>query len=239
MGSLHPWEGNMEPFRLWGNIYFVGTKPASTHIIDTGDGLIMIDPGYQHSLYLVLENMRKVGLNPMDIKYIVHTHGHIDHYDPETVSHFVHADSNVTILSPRSVWDSIRKAKGENNFVCVSSGVIWTAGDVEIRTVSAVHSDPFAVGFVLKTGEKRYYIAGDTLYSRQLAKEISEPIDVAFLPINGKGNNMNATDAAKLASELDAKLAIPVHFGMLDDLDATVFAYENKMIPEIYKDFEL
>lgn len=79
MGSLHPWEGYMEPFRLWGNIYFVGTKPASTHIIDTGAGLIMIDSGYQHSLYLVLENMRKVGLDPMDIKYIVHTHGHIDH----------------------------------------------------------------------------------------------------------------------------------------------------------------
>ena len=79
MGSLHPWEGYMEPFRLWGNIYFVGTKPASTHIIDTGEGLIMIDPGYQHSLYLVLENMRKLGLDPMDIKYIVHTHGHIDH----------------------------------------------------------------------------------------------------------------------------------------------------------------
>ena len=77
--SLHPWEGYIPPFRLWGNIYFVGTKPASTHIIDTGDGLIMLDSGYQHSLYLVLENMRKVGLDPMDIKYIVHTHGHIDH----------------------------------------------------------------------------------------------------------------------------------------------------------------
>lgn len=71
--------GYMEPFRLWGNIYFVGTQPASTHIIDTGAGLIMIDPGYQHSLYLVLQNMHKVGLDPMDIKYIVHTHGHIDH----------------------------------------------------------------------------------------------------------------------------------------------------------------
>lgn len=79
MGSLHPWEGYMPPFKLLGNIYFVGTKPASTHIIDTGDGLIMLDSGYQHSLYLVLENMRELGLNPMDIKYIVHTHGHIDH----------------------------------------------------------------------------------------------------------------------------------------------------------------
>ena len=79
MGSLHPWESYMEPFRLWGNIYFVGTKSASTHIVDTGEGLIMIDSGYQHSLYLVLENMRKLDLDPMDIRYIIHTHGHIDH----------------------------------------------------------------------------------------------------------------------------------------------------------------
>lgn len=79
MGSAQPWLGYMPPFKLWGNLYFVGTGPASTHIIDTGDGLIMLDSGYQHSLYLVLQNMHSVGLDPMDIRYIVHTHGHIDH----------------------------------------------------------------------------------------------------------------------------------------------------------------
>ena len=78
-GSKQPWEGYIPPFRLWGNVYFVGTQPASTHIIDTGAGLIMLDSGYQHSLYLVLQNMHALGLDPMDVKYIVHTHGHIDH----------------------------------------------------------------------------------------------------------------------------------------------------------------
>ncbi len=77
--SLHPWKGYIPPFQLWGNLYFVGTYHASTHIIDTGEGLIMLDSGYQHSLYLVLQNMWELGLNPKDIKYIVHTHGHIDH----------------------------------------------------------------------------------------------------------------------------------------------------------------
>ncbi len=74
-----PWEGYFPPIKIWGNLYFVGTKPASTHIIDTGDGLIMLDSGYQHSLYLVLYNMYKIGLDPDDLKYIIHTHGHIDH----------------------------------------------------------------------------------------------------------------------------------------------------------------
>lgn len=75
-----PWIGYIKPFKILGNLYFVGTEPASTHIIDTGDGLIMLDSGYQQSLYLVLHNMHLLGLNPLDIRYIVHTHGHIDHF---------------------------------------------------------------------------------------------------------------------------------------------------------------
>ncbi|MBQ3426644.1 MAG: MBL fold metallo-hydrolase [Clostridia bacterium] len=77
--SKLPWAGYVKPFRIWGNLYFVGTEPASTHIIDTGSGYIMLDSGYQHSLYLVLHNMYLLGLDPLRLKYIVHTHGHIDH----------------------------------------------------------------------------------------------------------------------------------------------------------------
>ena len=74
-----PWEGYFPPFKIWGNLYFVGTVPASTHIIDTGEGLIMFDSGYQHSLYLVIDGMYRLGLKLQDLKYIFHTHGHIDH----------------------------------------------------------------------------------------------------------------------------------------------------------------
>ena len=73
------WDGYVKPFRIFGNLYFVGTEPASTHLIDTGDGLLLIDTGYQHSLYLLLNNIWELGLSPYDIKCLVHTHGHIDH----------------------------------------------------------------------------------------------------------------------------------------------------------------
>ncbi len=75
----NPWEGKLEPFRIIGNVYFVGTFQASCHIIDTGEGLILIDPGYSNALYLVVRSIYELGFNPKDIKYIVHTHWHGDH----------------------------------------------------------------------------------------------------------------------------------------------------------------
>ncbi len=74
-----PWTGAFEPLKIFGNLYFVGTVPASSHLIDTGEGYILLDSGYQQSLYLVLHSIYKLGLDPMKIRYIVHTHGHIDH----------------------------------------------------------------------------------------------------------------------------------------------------------------
>lgn len=75
----NPWEGAMNPFRIVGNVYFVGTYQASSHLIDTGDGLILIDTGYENTLYLVVHAIWKLGFDPKDIKFIIHTHWHGDH----------------------------------------------------------------------------------------------------------------------------------------------------------------
>lgn len=80
MGVPKPWEGYFEPIKIFGNLYFVGTKDVSTHILDTGDGYVMFDSGYQHTLHQVIHNMHLLGLSPNNLKYIIHTHGHIDHF---------------------------------------------------------------------------------------------------------------------------------------------------------------
>ena len=76
---VNPWEGKIEPFKIIGNVYFCGTFQASCHLIDTGDGLILIDPGYSNTLYLVVASIYKLGFRPEDIKYIINTHWHWDH----------------------------------------------------------------------------------------------------------------------------------------------------------------
>ena len=76
---MKPWEGYMEPFCIFGNLYFVGTTFVSSHLIDTGSGLVLIDSGYPQCTYLTLENIRRLGFDPYDIKYLIHSHGHYDH----------------------------------------------------------------------------------------------------------------------------------------------------------------
>ena len=75
-----PFVGKMRPFRIIGNTYFVGTYQASAHLIDTGDGLILFDTGYGNTTHMLLDSIRSLGFDPMDIKYIIHSHGHFDHF---------------------------------------------------------------------------------------------------------------------------------------------------------------
>ena len=74
-----PWGSYMEPFRIKGNLYFVGCYAASSHLIETGEGLILIDTGYPQNLYQVIHNVYKLGFDIKDIRYIIHSHGHYDH----------------------------------------------------------------------------------------------------------------------------------------------------------------
>lgn len=68
-----------EPFQIFDNLYYAGPQTASTYLIKTDKGLILIDPTYNWAAQMVLGNIRKLGLNPSDIKYILITHGHWDH----------------------------------------------------------------------------------------------------------------------------------------------------------------
>jgi metallo-beta-lactamase class B len=69
-----------EPFRIFGPLYYVGDKRVCEHLIDTGDGLVLIDSGYPHTIHLLVDSVWRLGFDPKDIRYIIHTHGHYDHY---------------------------------------------------------------------------------------------------------------------------------------------------------------
>ncbi len=76
----HPEKYMVKPFRIYGNLYFVGNQSVGAHLIDTGEGLILIDTTYPTTAAMLVQSIWELGFNPRDIRYIIHTHGHFDHF---------------------------------------------------------------------------------------------------------------------------------------------------------------
>lgn len=70
---------DMKPFRLAGNIFYIGCRRESSHLIDTGDGLIIIDTGSEDKYEALVESIETLGFQVSDVKLILHSHGHYDH----------------------------------------------------------------------------------------------------------------------------------------------------------------
>ncbi|OWK32252.1 subclass B3 metallo-beta-lactamase [Sphingomonas mucosissima] len=73
------WLAPREPVRVFGDSYLVGFGGLSVALIDTGDGLILIDGALPQGAPAILANVRKLGLDPKHIRYILSTEPHFDH----------------------------------------------------------------------------------------------------------------------------------------------------------------
>ncbi len=73
------WNKPREPFKIFGNSYFVGTDGLSAILIAGNQGLILLDGGLEQSAARIDANIRKLGFKTEDVKLIVNSHGHYDH----------------------------------------------------------------------------------------------------------------------------------------------------------------
>ena len=135
-----PWLGKMEPFKIFGHTYFCGTFQASCHLIDTGDGLIMIDPGYANTLYLVVDSIYKLGFKPQDIKYIINTHWHGDH--TEATYAMAKLSGAKTLIG---IYDFEKAKKYFESDILIEDGDTLTLGNV---TMSFVHTPGHTEGTI-------------------------------------------------------------------------------------------
>jgi metallo-beta-lactamase class B len=76
----YPEQYRAVPFRIYGNLFYVGNLDVGAYLIDSGDGLILIDTTYPSTDALFVQSIWEAGFNPSDVVYILHTHGHFDHF---------------------------------------------------------------------------------------------------------------------------------------------------------------
>ena len=74
-----PKQQYVQPFQIFDNVYYVGIDWVAAYLIDTGDGLVLIDPLYGKWINVLERNIRQLGFDPADTKYLINTHGHFDH----------------------------------------------------------------------------------------------------------------------------------------------------------------
>ena len=218
-------------------------------LFDTGKIKILVDPYLSDSVGK--RNAAKHRRIPVDESFfdvkpdvIMITHDHLDHLDPETLDRFLlDTDKSITVLAPENAYKRLLEYKGEHNYVLLAPHSVWSEGGITFYSVKAEHGDRDAVGFILDDAEKTYYVSGDTLYNFDVIDDcldlVEDGVDYAFLPINGRGNNMNAKDAADFAYEIGAGVAVPIHYGLFDDTDPDDFDFEDRMILTPYVPVEL
>jgi metallo-beta-lactamase class B len=68
------------PFKVFDNLYWLGTRQHSSWALQTSAGIIIIDTNFAWATEPeIIEGMTKLGLNPRDIKYVIISHAHGDH----------------------------------------------------------------------------------------------------------------------------------------------------------------
>ena len=180
----------------------------------------------------------------LSVDIILLTHEHKGHADTETLKEILQrAERPVTVLSSYSAYLKVSEIGLSHNYVVMNPHTVWSEKGITFYSVRAEHSDRTAVGFIIDDGEKTYYASGDTLYNYDVIDEVLElvedGVDYAFLPISGKNNTMNPKDAADFAYEIDAKQAIPIHYGESDSVSASDFDYDLAMCIEPFVEYDL
>jgi len=77
--SCDAWNRPREPFRVFGNTYYVGTEGLSSLLITSDQGHILLDGALAQSAPLIAANIRKLGFKIEDVKFITNSHAHYDH----------------------------------------------------------------------------------------------------------------------------------------------------------------
>ena len=153
----------VKPFKIFDNVYYVGIDWVSAYLIDTGDGLVLIDSLYGKWVPLLMNNIRAVGFNPSDIKYVINTHGHFDHAGGSAYLQKVHG---AEIVMTAEDW-AIARAEPElpqfympqpNVDIVAKDGDTITLGDntFELFNTPGHTTGVLSIRYTVREGDNEY-----------------------------------------------------------------------------------
>jgi L-ascorbate metabolism protein UlaG (beta-lactamase superfamily) len=178
--------------------------------------------------------MTELAIGPERLDFIdmaTSSHNHTDHLDAETLGPLLAANPNLVLVIPEAnrAFVANRLQIPPDRPPGIDDGGLLAANGFVIRAVPSAHEElewdeagrSKYLGYVVQFGGFTVYHSGDTVRYPGMAEKLRPfGVDVALLPINGRGperrvaGNLNGNEAAGLAHDMGAKLAIPCHYEM-------------------------
>ena len=129
------------PGQAFDNLYYVGSAWVSAWVLKTSDGLILIDAlnNTKEAADLIEGGMRRLGLDPAQIRYVLVTHGHGDHYGGAQMladryrARVVASEIDWKMMETGLEFDSKLWDRPPKRDMAVSDGDTLTLGDTTIR----------------------------------------------------------------------------------------------------------
>jgi len=190
--------------------------------------VIYIDPYFSDSLFEENGQHRlvEIPIDPLDAKadFVFTTHDHIDHLDPETIIG-ISKSCEAKFIGPKLCYSHFKKLGLDNiRIIEINRGEKITIDGIKVFATHAEHSVMNdCVGYVFDFNNIVIYISGDTRYSEKLEKVRNFNPDIVIICANGKPpgieTNLNAKEAARLVKIFNPKVAIPMHYGMIERVD--------------------
>jgi metallo-beta-lactamase class B len=159
-----------EPAKVFDNLYFVGMTEFTAWAIPTSDGIIVIDPVYDYSVEAaVVEGLKKLGLDPTNIKYVLISHGHADH---AAGAKLLQERFGARLLMSAADWDLLERQKPSwlpKRDMVVTDGQKLTLGDTTITMyLTPGHTDGTVSTVIpVRDGTRRHlaFLWGGTLFN--------------------------------------------------------------------------
>ena len=157
----------------------------------------------------------KINKEYHDADIIFITHSHYDHYSPLDIKKVI--KDNTIIVCPEDVKEELLKLDIKN-IIEVVPNKDYEVLNIKFKTIPAYNinknfhpKENNWVGYLINYNNVKYYIAGDTDITEENKNIIC---DVAFVPIGGTFT-MDYKEAASLINEIQPKIAVPTHYGLI------------------------
>ncbi len=150
----------MEPAKVFDNLYFIGSPMDSVWAVATSEGIILIDSGYDYSIKELSDGLKKFGLDPAQIKYVVLSHAHGDRYFG---AKFLQDTYHARIVLSEADWTVMAKSnepeelKAKKDMVA-TDGMKLTLGDTTLTLYLTPGHTPGTISTLvpLKDGNDRH-----------------------------------------------------------------------------------